>query len=87
VEVGRRKEEGGSRKEEGGRRKEEQGARHKTQDTRLTTRDTGIGVQSSSDNDAHWDCDEWDVVVADGTALRLACNRATGEWTVEGMLD
>jgi protein ImuB len=34
-----------------------------------------------------WDCDEWDVVVASGAALRLSRHRATGQWYVDGVLD
>jgi protein ImuB len=34
-----------------------------------------------------WDRDEWDVVIAGGTALRLSRDRESGEWFVEGVLD
>jgi protein ImuB len=34
-----------------------------------------------------WDRDEWDVVVTDGTALRVSRDRASGEWFVDGLLD
>jgi protein ImuB len=34
-----------------------------------------------------WDRDEWDVVVTDGTALRVSRDRASGEWFVDGVLD
>lgn len=34
-----------------------------------------------------WDRDEWDLVLTDGTALRLSRDRESGEWFVDGVLD
>ena len=34
-----------------------------------------------------WDRDEWDIVVTDGTALRVSQDRDSGEWFVDGLLD
>ena len=34
-----------------------------------------------------WDHDEWDVVVGDGSVLRLSRNRLTDSWFIEGILD
>jgi protein ImuB len=45
------------------------------------------GAGSPEPTDCAWDRDEWDVVIADGTALRLSCNRETGQWCIEGVLD
>jgi protein ImuB len=35
----------------------------------------------------HWDRDEWDVACADGSLCRLFCDRASGRWFLEGVLD
>jgi protein ImuB len=34
-----------------------------------------------------WDRDEWDVALDSGLACRLAQDRATGTWVVDGVLD
>jgi hypothetical protein len=34
-----------------------------------------------------WDRDEWDVEVAGGVLYRLSRDRATGPWSVEGLVD
>ena len=34
-----------------------------------------------------WDRDEWDVELADGGLYRLAKNRATSQWVIEGVVD
>jgi protein ImuB len=34
-----------------------------------------------------WDRDEWDVQLADGGVYRIANDRATGQWVVEGTVD
>jgi protein ImuB len=34
-----------------------------------------------------WNCDEWDIVLADGTAYRISQARHQGTWSVDGMLD
>jgi hypothetical protein len=34
-----------------------------------------------------WDRDEWDVVLADGTACRVFLERDVGQWFVEGVFD
>ena len=36
---------------------------------------------------SNWDRDEWDVQLVDGRLYRIARDRATGEWVVEGALD
>jgi protein ImuB len=36
---------------------------------------------------AHWDRDEWDIALGDGTICRLFQQRDTGTWFVEGVLD
>ena len=36
---------------------------------------------------AGWDRDEWDVELADGGVYRLARDRATGQWEIEGVVD
>ncbi|MCC7009069.1 MAG: hypothetical protein IT184_09655 [Acidobacteria bacterium] len=38
-------------------------------------------------DDAGWDRDEWDVALADGTIYRLARDRRTKHWVIEGVLD
>jgi protein ImuB len=35
----------------------------------------------------HWDRDEWDVALGDGTICRLFQQRETGTWFMEGVLD
>jgi protein ImuB len=35
----------------------------------------------------HWDRDEWDVALADGSICRLYRDRTTGRWFVEGVFD
>lgn len=35
----------------------------------------------------HWDRDEWDVALSDGSLCRLFCDRVTGRWFLEGVLD
>jgi protein ImuB len=35
----------------------------------------------------HWDHDEWDVALSDGSLCRLYCDRETGRWFVEGVVD
>ncbi len=40
----------------------------------------------SSDQTA-WDRDEWDLELSDGAVYRLARDRATGGWVIEGLLD
>jgi protein ImuB len=35
----------------------------------------------------HWDRDEWDVALADGSVCRLYRERESGTWFVEGVLD
>ena len=35
----------------------------------------------------HWDRDEWDVALSDGSACRLYRDRDTGRWFVEGVYD
>lgn len=37
--------------------------------------------------DLAWDRDEWDLVLTDGTALRVSCDRESGAWFVDGVLD
>jgi protein ImuB len=37
--------------------------------------------------DQTWDRDEWDLELSDGGVYRLARDRATGVWVVEGVLD
>jgi len=37
--------------------------------------------------DQIWDRDEWDLELADGGVYRLARDRATGVWVIEGLLD
>ena len=39
------------------------------------------------DGGVHWDRDEWDVAVADGTACRIFRDRASGQWFLEGIVD
>lgn len=34
-----------------------------------------------------WDRDEWDVALGDGATYRVFCDRATGAWFVEGVVD
>jgi len=34
-----------------------------------------------------WDRDEWDVELADGGVYRLAKDRATSQWVIEGVVD
>ena len=34
-----------------------------------------------------WDRDEWDVSLESGVTCRVAQDRATGTWVVEGVLD
>jgi len=34
-----------------------------------------------------WDRDEWDVELADGVVYRIANDRKTGQWVVEGTFD
>jgi protein ImuB len=36
---------------------------------------------------APWDRDEWDIALQDGTLCRLYCERETGTWFLEGVLD
>ena len=36
---------------------------------------------------SNWDRDEWDVQLADGRLYRIARDRATSQWVVEGALD
>jgi hypothetical protein len=38
-------------------------------------------------NRAAWDRDEWDVQLATGDVYRIARDRSTGQWEVEGILD
>ena len=35
----------------------------------------------------HWDRDEWDVGLADGSLCRLFRDRSTGLWFVDGVFD
>ena len=34
-----------------------------------------------------WDRDEWDVALTDGAIYRIARDRRTGQWVMEGVLD
>jgi protein ImuB len=36
---------------------------------------------------AAWDRDEWDAVLGDGSVCRLFCDRITGRWFLDGILD
>lgn len=36
---------------------------------------------------AHWDRDEWDVALSDGSVCRLFRDRVTGTWFIEGVVD
>ena len=35
----------------------------------------------------HWDRDEWDVALSDGSVCRLYCDRDTGRWFLDGIVD
>ena len=35
----------------------------------------------------HWDRDEWDVALADGSLCRLSRDRVSGTWFLEGVID
>jgi len=35
----------------------------------------------------HWDRDEWDVAIADGTVYRIYVEREVGQWFLEGVVD
>jgi protein ImuB len=35
----------------------------------------------------HWDRDEWDVALADGTVYRIYVERDVGQWFLEGVVD
>ena len=35
----------------------------------------------------HWDRDEWDVALSDGSVCRLYCDRETGRWFLEAVVD
>jgi protein ImuB len=35
----------------------------------------------------HWDRDEWDIAMADGTVYRLFVEREVGQWFIEGVVD
>jgi len=35
----------------------------------------------------HWDRDEWDVAMTDGTVYRLVVEREVGQWFLEGVID
>jgi protein ImuB len=37
--------------------------------------------------DAHWNRDEWDVALEDGTVCRIFQDRDSGGWFVEGIYD
>jgi protein ImuB len=39
------------------------------------------------DGGTHWDRDEWDVALSDGSVCRLYRDRASGIWFVEGVVD
>jgi protein ImuB len=34
-----------------------------------------------------WDRDEWDVALSDGAVCRLFCDRESGLWFLEGVVD
>jgi hypothetical protein len=34
-----------------------------------------------------WDRDEWDVALPDGSIYRLTRDRATGQWSIDGVID
>ena len=36
---------------------------------------------------AHWDRDEWEVGLSDGSICRLYCDRETGRWFLDGVFD
>ena len=36
---------------------------------------------------SHWDRDEWDIALSDGTIGRLYCDRGTGRWFMDGLMD
>jgi hypothetical protein len=36
---------------------------------------------------AHWDRDEWDVALSDGSICRLYRDRETGRWFMDGVVD
>jgi protein ImuB len=40
-----------------------------------------------SDDKSKWDRDEWDVELANGACYRLARDRETGQWEIEGEMD
>lgn len=35
----------------------------------------------------HWDRDEWDVALSDGAVCRLFCDRHSGHWFIDGVVD
>jgi protein ImuB len=37
--------------------------------------------------DQHWDRDEWDVELANGSCYRLSRDRKSGGWVIEGEID
>jgi hypothetical protein len=36
---------------------------------------------------AHWDRDEWDVALGDGSLCQIYCDRATGRWFLDAVVD
>jgi protein ImuB len=44
-------------------------------------------TQSHATRICPWNCDEWDVVLSDGTAYRLSQTRENGAWFMDGMVD
>jgi hypothetical protein len=40
-----------------------------------------------ADRAAAWDRDEWEVELTDHIVYRLARDRATGRWVIDGILD
>ena len=39
------------------------------------------------DGGAHWDRDEWDVALSDGSLCRIYCDRTTERWFLDGVID
>ncbi|MBA3885992.1 MAG: hypothetical protein H0X67_09705 [Acidobacteria bacterium] len=39
------------------------------------------------EGDTHWDRDEWDVALAEGTVARIYRDRVSGVWFLEGVID
>ena len=44
-------------------------------------------VGKNSPHPTHWDRDEWDVALVDGTVYRVFVERDVGQWFIEGVID